>query len=490
MQTISGKAGKAGRARAVEDLRVLPSVSRILESPAFRRVAKRWGADLSGAILREEIARLRGEILAGRLKGTAPRRSVPAPALARRVGEAIAALSAPAPRVVINATGIVVHTNLGRSVLSDEAARRVADAATSYLDLEYDLGRGRRGSRLDHLEPLMARLFPGSAFVVVNNNAAAILLTLRALARRKEVIVSRGELVEIGGSFRVPDILAASGARLMEVGTTNRTRLSDYEQALSAKTGALLKVHTSNFRVVGFTGDVSVKVLAELARNRSIPLVVDWGSGDLVDLGPLGIHDELPVRRLLDDGADVVTFSGDKLLGGPQAGFVVGSGEWIARIRRDPLARVCRVDRLLIGALRETLASYVRGTAFDDVPTLSMLRLSARAIGRRAGRVRSAVAARTSAGARLSVVDGVSKTGGGSSPLGERPTRLLEVSASGDDAGRLERALRRGDPPVIARLHEGRLLLDLRTVLESQEAVLVERLVEVLLADAGRDTRR
>jgi L-seryl-tRNA(Ser) seleniumtransferase len=276
----------------------------------------------------------------------------------------------------------------------------------------------------------------------------------------------------------------------MEVGTTNRTRLSDYEQALSAKTGALLKVHTSNFRVVGFTGDVSVKVLAELARNRSIPLVVDWGSGDLVDLGPLGIHDELPVRRLLDDGADVVTFSGDKLLGGPQAGFVVGSGEWIARIRRDPLARVCRVDRLLIGALRETLASYVRGTAFDDVPTLSMLRLSARAIGRRAGRVRSAVAARTSAGARLSVVDGVSKTGGGSSPLGERPTRLLEVSASGDDAGRLERALRRGDPPVIARLHEGRLLLDLRTVLESQEAVLVERLVEVLLADAGRDTRR
>jgi len=433
-------------------------------------------------ILREEIGRLREEVLAGHLRDDSLRRSVAGPALARRVEGVIAGLWAPAPRVVINATGIVVHTNLGRSVLSDEAARRVAEAATSYLDLEYDLDRGRRGSRLDHLAPLMARLFPGAAFVVVNNNAAAIMLTLRALARRKEVIVSRGELVEIGGSFRVPDILAASGARLKEVGTTNRTRLGDYEGALSSKTGVLLKVHTSNFRVVGFTGDVSVSRLSELARSRSIPLVVDWGSGDLVDLGPLGIHDELPVRKLLDDGADIVTFSGDKLLGGPQAGFVVGAPPLIARIRRDPLARVCRVDRLLVGALRETLASYVRGTAFDDVPTLSMLRLSARAIGRRAGRVRSAVAARTAAGSRLSVIDGVSKSGGGSSPLGERATKLLAVSADEEDAGPLERALRQGNPPVVARVHEGRVLLDLRTVLESQEAALIERLVEVLRA--------
>jgi L-seryl-tRNA(Ser) seleniumtransferase len=306
------------------------------------------------------------------------------------------------------------------------------------------------------------------------------MMTLRALARGKEVVVSRGELVEIGGSFRVPDILSASGARLKEVGTTNRTRASDFEAAISKKTGILLKVHTSNFKIVGFTGEASIPALSAMARNASLPLVVDWGSGDLVDLAPLGIRDEMPALEVLRKGADLVTFSGDKLLGGPQAGFVIGKPELIARVRRDPLARVCRLDRLLICALRETLAAYVRDAAHAEIPTLRMLGLSAAEIRRRARRVRAEVARRSGQGKRIQIVDGVSKTGGGSSPMGERPTKLLAVRGPGDDAGKIERALRLGDPPIVGRLHEGRLLLDLRTVLPSQEATLIERLCEAI----------
>jgi L-seryl-tRNA(Ser) seleniumtransferase len=480
MQTISGKTGERQSGGATAELRLLPSVAKVLASRAFQRLTRRRGTRLTTEILREEIARIRQRVQSGAVGGAALRQEVSAAALASTVETILADLAAPSPRVVINATGIVVHTNLGRSVLSEAAARRVAEAATGYMDLEYDLTEGRRGSRLDHLEPLMERLFPGHGFVVVNNNAAAIMLALRALARRKRVIVSRGELVEIGGSFRIPDILSASGAKLKEVGTTNRTRLKDYDSAISTKTGVLLKVHTSNFQVVGFTGDVPVAKLATLAKKRSIPLVVDWGSGDLVDLGPLGIHDELPVRNLLQDGADLVTFSGDKLMGGPQAGFVVGDRELIARLKRDPLARVCRLDRLLVGAVRETLSAYVRDAAFDEVPTLSMLSLSALEIGRRATRLRREIAKRTGDDSRLQVVDGVSKTGGGSSPMGERPTRLLAIGVEGRDAGHLEHALRSGEPAVVARVSEGRVLIDLRTVLPSQEPALVERLVEVL----------
>jgi L-seryl-tRNA(Ser) seleniumtransferase len=300
------------------------------------------------------------------------------------------------------------------------------------------------------------------------------------------VLISRGELVEIGGSFRVPDILAASGARLREVGTTNRTRLSDYKSAVTAKTGVILKVHTSNFRIVGFTEETSIDSLAGLAREADLPLVVDWGSGDLVDLGPLGIHDEIPAAKVLEAGADIVTFSGDKLLGGPQAGFVVGRPELVTRLRRDPLARVCRLDRLLIAALAQTLGAYLRGTEREEIPTLRMVALEAEEIGRRASKVKRRVGSVDRAAGRLvSVVDGVSKTGGGSSPSGERPTRLLAVELPGSDAGRLERELRLGDPPIIGRVQEGRLLLDLRAVLPEQDERLAQRLAEVLAEEAA-----
>jgi L-seryl-tRNA(Ser) seleniumtransferase len=472
--------------RRIPDLRGLPAVGKVLGSAPFEELAGEFGTGLVTDLLREEIERLRDAVRRHALSAAALLDAASVAELARAVGDGARRLLRPSPTTVINATGVVAHTNLGRSVLSEAAAARVAAVAAAYMDLEFDLEGGVRGSRSAHLDPLLARLFPGHAATAVNNNAAAILLALRALARGKEVVVSRGELVEIGGSFRVPEILAASGAKLREVGTTNRTRTADYEAAIGSRTGLLLKVHTSNFKIVGFTEEAPIEELAAVARSAGVPLVVDWGSGGVVDLAPLGITDELPIHKILDGGADLVTFSGDKLLGGPQAGIAVGRADLVARMRRDPLARAVRLDRLQVAALRETLASYVRGRAREEVPTLRMIGAGAEEIGRRAEQLRREVARHAGAGTRLSVVDGVSRTGGGSSPLGERPTRLLAVDDETGDAGRLERALRTGDPPVLARLNEGKLLLDLRTVLPSQEEALARRLSEALSSGTRR----
>jgi L-seryl-tRNA(Ser) seleniumtransferase len=456
----------------------------------LRPLVAEFGAGLVTELLREALDGLRLAIRGGELdEGRLAAAAAPA-AISRRIALEARAVLMPRPRPVINATGVVVHTNLGRAPLSRAAVDHLAASAGGYLDLEYDLSTGERGSRQSHLAPLMARLFPGSGYTVVNNNASAILLCLRALGRGREVLISRGELVEIGGSFRVPDILEVSGAELREVGTTNRTRLADYERALGERTGAILKVHTSNFRVVGFTEDTSIEQLARLARSASVPLVVDWGSGDLVDLAPLGIHDERPVQAILDAGADIVTFSGDKLLGGPQSGFVVGRREVVDQVRRDPLARVSRLDRLQIAALHATLAAYVRGRPFEEIPALRMLALTPEAIEVRARAVARAIDAAIRGESLAEIVDGVSRTGGGSSPTGERPTRLLAVRCPSGDAGRLERPLRTGDPPIIARVQEGRLWLDLRTVLPEQDAVVAERLVAVLRGERTEPAAR
>jgi len=450
-----------------DTLKRLPAVSRLLDDPALAEPLARWGRPLVTDLLRGEIDRLRARFQAG--KGEA---SVPSAAeFASAVASQAEALLAPSPRVVINATGVVAHTNLGRSVLSSAASRRVAEAAACYLDLEYDLEKGARGDRMVHLDGLLQRLFPGRSAIAVNNNAGAILLALRALSQGREVVVSRGELVEIGGAFRVPDILAASGAKMKEVGTTNRTRLADYEAAIGPKTGLILKVHTSNFKIIGFTEETSIRELATLAQAKGLPVVVDWGSGDLIDLASFGVRDEIPVGTLLDQGADIVTFSGDKLLGGPQAGLAVGRDDLLKRLRRDPMARVLRLDRLQIAALRETLAAYVTGRAAQEVPTLRMLSLSSAEIGRRAEAVaREACRLAPRLAWRLEV--GVSRPGGGSSPTGEIATTLLAIEDPSGDAGRLEVRLRRGDPPVVARVNDGKLLLDLRTVLPEQDALL------------------
>jgi len=484
MQTGRRERRKSSNEERSAALRKLPAVSRLLASRALAGPRRSYGTALITDLLRERLAELRRGVAAGELSGPALRKQVTAAALAAAVQQAAEALLAPRPRVVVNATGVVVHTNLGRSLLSAPAAERVAALARGYNDLEYDLDSGKRGSRLAHLEPLMERLFPGHGFTAVNNNAAAIMLCLRALSRGKEALVSRGELVEIGGSFRVPDIMAASGAKLREVGTTNRTRLSDYASAISPRAGLILKVHTSNFRIVGFSEETSIGALAGLARGSDLPLLVDWGSGELVDLAPLGVRDEIPVTEVLAAGADLVTFSGDKLLGGPQAGFVVGRRDLIARVRKDPLSRVCRLDRLLIAALHRTLAAYVRGVALDEVPTLRMIATTKAEIERRARALKREIERRIGRGGNLALVDGVSRTGGGSSPTGERPTRLLAVRSSSGDAGRMEQWLRGGDPPIISRVRDGRLLLDLRTVLPEQDALLAERVGQALAAES------
>jgi len=458
-----------------EHLRSLPAVGLMLDDPAFAEALARWGRALVTDLLREELERLRTGLMAGKAVDRVPGRDE----LARTIGTQAEALLAPSPRIVINATGVVAHTNLGRSVLSPEAARRVADAAAGYLDLEYDLAKGARGDRMAHLDGLLRRLFPGSSAVAVNNNAGAILLALRALGKGREVVISRGELVEIGGSFRIPEILACAGVKMKEVGTTNRTRVDDYEAAIGLKTAVLLKVHTSNFKIVGFTEEASIGELSALARGRGIPLVVDWGSGDLVDLAPFGVRDEIPVGALLAHGADVVTFSGDKLLGGPQAGIIVGREDLVKRMRRDPMARVLRLDRLQIAALREVLASYVAGRALVEVPTLRMLSLPAAEVGRRAEAVARETERRVPA-LTWRLEAGVSRPGGGSSPAGEIPTTLLVIEEPAGDAGRLEARLRRGKPPVVARVSEGKLLLDLRTVLPEQDPTLAGCLAAAL----------
>jgi L-seryl-tRNA(Ser) seleniumtransferase len=445
--------------------RALPAIGRLLDHDALAGAISRHGRPLVTTLLREIVEELRSKV--GDTGASIPSELE----LSRLVDRRAEALLAPSPRRVINATGVIAHTNLGRSVLSAAAAARVAEAATGYVDLEYDVAKGKRGDRMSHLTGLFDRLFPGYAALAVNNNAAATFLALRALAKGKEVVVSRGELVEIGGSFRIPDVLAASGAKLREVGTTNRTRAADYESAAGSKTGALLKVHTSNFKVVGFTEDAGIEELAAIAKAKGVPLIVDWGSGDLAELEALGVKDETPVATILAQGADVVTFSGDKLLGGPQAGIAVGREDLIKKMRKDPMARVLRLDRLQIAALRETLASYVTGRALEEVPTLRMLAIPADAIAQRAETVAKAAQA-GAPGLRFTIEPGVSRPGGGSSPVGEVPTMLLAIDDPSGDAGKLEARLRRGDPPIVARVQDGRLLLDLRTVLPEQDEVL------------------
>jgi len=397
-------------------------------------------------------------------------------------------------RPVINATGVILHTNLGRAPLGDAAIKHIRETAASYSNLEFDLGAGERGRRDVHLDRLFQRLLheevrtaelrsaggagvPVSApaaisTIVVNNNAAAVLLALNTLAEGGEVIVSRGELVEIGGSFRIPDVMVKSGAILREVGTTNRTRTADYERAVTERTRLLLRVHRSNFEITGFTEQAPTVELVALGRKRGIPLMQDLGSGALFDLRSVGIGGEPGVLASLRDGVDIVTYSGDKLLGGPQAGLISGSSELIARMRSNALFRALRVDKLIYAALEATLLEYVRRD-YDAIPTLRMMRLSKDEIGRRA----EALAAQLrSPKWQVEIVDGGSILGGGAAPSSVLPTRVLALSCEGLSADELAARLRGSEPSIIARVDEGRVLLDLRTVFPEQDAALAAAL--------------
>lgn len=388
----------------------------------------------------------------------------------------------PSLRPVINATGVVLHTNLGRAPLAETVAAEVAAVAAGYSTLEYDVDRGVRGSRHVHVEQELIAITGAEAAMAVNNNAAAVFLALYELARGREVVVSRGQLVEIGGSFRIPDVMAASGARLVEVGTTNKTRLADYRRAAGPETALFLKVHTSNFRLSGFVESTEAAELAALGRELSVPVMEDLGSGVLSPLTLEGFV-EPSVGEVLKAGVDLITFSGDKLLGGPQAGIIAGRKALIDRLKRNPLARALRVDKMTLAALELTLRLYREGKA-DSIPLWTMLNASPQDLKRRADALARRIRrqAGTPSGVRISVRASRAPVGGGSLPGVEMPTAVVRIEGPAVPAQRLEASLRRQTPPVVARVEEGAVLLDVRTVLLRDEAPLT-RAVARALAD-------
>jgi L-seryl-tRNA(Ser) seleniumtransferase len=488
-----------------ELFRKLPSVNEVMAVSAVSLLAASYGRDSAVDAVRVVLVRLRQEITSGLLDENALELALSG--LAGAVENQLRQALRYSLRPVINATGVILHTNLGRAPLGDAAIEHIRETATSYSNLEFELGAGERGKRDVHVDRLFRKLLssdlPGTgsatnaagfrpsgtaeaavstpaqmATIVVNNNAAAVLLALNTLAEGGEVIVSRGELVEIGGSFRIPDVMTKSGAVLLEVGTTNRTRTADYERAITERTLLLLRVHRSNFEITGFTEQASTAELVALARKRGIPLMEDLGSGALFDLRSVGIGGEPGVLDSLRSGVDIVTYSGDKLLGGPQAGLISGGSELIARMRSNSLFRALRVDKLIYAALEATLLAYVRRD-HDAIPTLRMMRLTKEAIGERG----EALARRLAASkVKIDIMDGESILGGGAAPSSVLPTRVLALTCEGLSADELAARLRGSDPPIIARVEEGRVLLDLRTVFPEQDVA-----IEKALAMIGRN---
>jgi len=460
-----------------ERLRRIPAVDQMLLQPC----ALRWMARTSRGFVVSEIQKLLQETReALRLDDARAVRAVDPEALDAALEERFTARLQPALRPVINATGVILHTNLGRAPLSPAARDRLSSVSGQYTNLEYDLESGDRSHRDRLLEPLIAAILGCESSVVVNNNAAAVFLVLNTLAAGREVIVSRGELIEIGGSFRLPDILARSGAILREVGTTNKTRIQDFENAITPQTALLFRAHPSNYRIRGFTQRPELSELVSLAHSRQLPLVEDIGSGCLMDLGRFGLREEPIAGESLQTGADLISFSCDKLLGGPQAGIIAGAARFVSAIRRNPLMRVCRVEKLVYGALEATLQSYRTGRAFEEIPVLRMISLTAQEIQTRSRRFARKLGAKAPEGTTVTSVKGESVIGGGSFPDCGLPTTVLAVACARSSPNEIEERLRAQDPPIVARLEENRTLIDLRTVLPEQEDDLLRGLLGAL----------
>jgi L-seryl-tRNA(Ser) seleniumtransferase len=453
--------------------RGLPSVDRLLSDSRVGALTAEYGTPTVTDLVRQHLDDLRRAIAAGR----------PCPAfdeIASSLVDRAASALASSLRPVINATGVIIHTNLGRAPLSDEALAAMAAVGRGYSNLEFDLEEGERGSRFVHLETALCRLTGGEAAIAVNNNASALLLALSALAQGREVIISRGELVEIGGGFRIPDVMRQSGARLVEVGTTNRTYLDDYEEAIGEETAAIMRVHASNFRLTGFTHSVPLAELAALAHQRSLLLFDDLGSGCLLDTRPFGLAAEPTPQESLAAGADLVFFSADKLLGGPQAGVVLGRQDLVSTLRRHPMARAVRLDKTSIAGLAATLSHYLRGEAVSRVPVWRMIAAPLPDLERHAHRWARAC---RRFGLPARVVEGRSMVGGGSLPEESLPTRLLALGGDGSlDVEALARRLRTGDPPLLGRIEQDTLLLDPRTVDPRQDRIVLKALHAALAA--------
>ncbi len=475
---MDSRARRALTADQADLLRQIPSVDELLTQPRLAALAQRVDRALLVEIARTVLADLRGRITG---EGTAAVMALDSTALEERIASMVERVLTSSLEAVINATGVILHTNLGRAPLSSAAAEEIRRSAASYSNLEYDLEAGARGKRDVHVAQLLERLTGAEAAIVVNNCAAAVLLVLAALAKGGEVIVSRGELIEIGDGFRIPEIMAQSGAVLREVGTTNRTRIVDYENAINENTRLLLRVHPSNFTITGFAEKPSMEELVALGQRAGLPLVEDLGSGCLVDLLSAGIT-EPTVRQSVDAGVSIVMFSGDKLLGGPQAGIIAGKTELIGRVRRHPLFRALRVDKLTTAALAATLGAYLRG-AVEEIPAMRMIRMSVQEIKRRAENFLRELTPELPLGeVELEITDGSSLAGGGSTPTQSLPTRLIRIASARYSASQLEQRLRRAPAgiSVIARVEEDRLILDLRTVFPEQEPLLLKTLSAAL----------
>ncbi|MBI2895782.1 MAG: L-seryl-tRNA(Sec) selenium transferase [Deltaproteobacteria bacterium] len=461
-------------------MRSLPSIDEVLRSGVaeeLSRTAPRWAV---AEAARRAVETARQQILRGESDGRS--------GLERAVADLpheVESLLAPAIRRVINATGVILHTNLGRAPMPRKALERAVEIATGYSNLELDLETGLRGSRHGHLARILRQLTGAEDAVVVNNNAAAVLLVATALAAGREAIVSRGELVEIGGAFRIPEVLSAGGARLREVGTTNRTRIGDYEAALCPDSALLLKVHRSNFAVVGFTEEVGIGELALLGRRAGVPVVEDLGSGAMMDLGRLGVGSEPTAAAAIESGADLVTVSGDKLLGGPQAGVIVGRAALVGRLRKHPLMRAVRPDKLTLASLEATLELYRDSRGVDQVPILAMLAAKAGDLRDRAEKLARLCREQGVAPFAIQVRQSTGKVGGGAQPLTELPGFALVLRHTKRSAVDIEAALRRNAPPVIARVSEDAVWLDVRTLQGDEELDLVARAVGRIAAEGS-----
>ena len=467
-----------------ELFRELPSVDEVVR--ASDPLVEAHGASAVTDAARSVLARLREEISSGLLDISGVH--VALQGLDRAIEKQVVQSLSYSLRTVINATGVILHTNLGRAPLAGPALQHIAETGAGYSNLEFDVEAGERGKRDVHVDRLFRKLLADTgalpqddsraiSTIVVNNNAAAVLLALNTLAEDGEVIVSRGELVEIGGSFRIPDVMIKSGARLREVGTTNRTRVADYENAINDRTRALLRVHRSNFEITGFTERPALADLAKLARTKNIPLLEDLGSGAIVDLGTFGISGEPNVLDSLHAAVDVVTYSGDKLLGGPQAGLLSGRADLISRMRKNSLFRALRVDKLTYAALAATLLAYVKHD-HSAIPALRMMRLTKQEIAARSEALVQKLRS-TAPKWELEIVDGESVVGGGAAPSAVLPTRLIAMSLPGSTAEWLSARLRRCDPPIVARVENGRVLLDLRTVFPEQDRAIANAIQSI-----------
>jgi L-seryl-tRNA(Ser) seleniumtransferase len=458
-------------------LRALPSIDSLLKSDSARLLKDEIGAEKLTSLARQVAAEIRSEVRAKTFAAVSVGveskgwRDELMNEAERRLMDLHLNQKAAGLRRVINATGVVLHTNLGRAPLSGPA-RQAIEASSGYSTLEYDTATGGRGRRGARAEDLLVDLTGAEASLVVNNCAAAALLVLSTFARDGETIVSRGELVEIGGDFRVPDVMAQSGTRMIEVGTTNRTRLADYQLAISENTRLVMRIHTSNYRIVGFTKTPELSELAELTHSSGLLLYEDAGSGALIDFKRFGIEGEPVIRDSIAAGVDIVTFSGDKLLGGPQAGLIAGRKELIERMRSNPLYRALRADKLRLAALEATLEEYRRG---EQVPTQKMIAMSAEEIGHRAERLIDRLSQRTDK-LKLEAIEGESAVGGGSAPTSPLPTVLIAMSHAERSANEIEAALRRSQPPIIVRIVDDRVVIDLRTVVENEEAQVEQAL--------------